>query len=82
MIFQPESLAPAIRAGRNALDWSQKELSEKSGVSVPTISRTEKASNPKMDTVLALLYALKRNGIVFIWKDDGFEMTTNFLPGV
>ena len=80
MIFKPESLAPAIRAGRNALGWSQKELAEKSGISVPTIARTEVSNNPKMDTVLALLGTLKKNGIVFVWKEDGFEMTTNFLP--
>jgi len=80
MIFQPESLAPAIRAGRNALGWSQKEMAEKSGISIPTIARTEVANNPKMGTVLALLMTLKKNGIVFVWKDDGFEMTTNFLP--
>ena len=79
MILQPETLAPALRAGRNALGWSQTELSEKSGVSVPTIARTEISNNPQMATVLALLTTLKENGVVFTWKEDGFEMATNFL---
>jgi transcriptional regulator with XRE-family HTH domain len=79
MIFQPESLAPALRAGRNALGWTQKELSEKSGISVPTIARTEISNNPKMATVLALLSTFKSNGVVFVWKDNGFEMTTKFV---
>ena len=79
MIFQAETLAPALRAGRNALGWTQKELSEKSGVSVPTIARTEISNNPQMATVLALLTTLKENGVVFTWKEDGFEMATNFL---
>jgi len=79
MIFQTETLAPALRAGRNALGWTQKELSEKSGVSVPTIARTETSNNPTMATVLTLLATFKKNGIVFVWKDDGFEMTTNFF---
>jgi transcriptional regulator with XRE-family HTH domain len=80
MIFKPESLAPAIRAGRNALGWSQKELAEKSGISVPTIARTEISNNPKLDTVLAIIGALKENGVVFRETDTGFEMTVNFLP--
>lgn len=79
MIFQAETLAPALRAGRNALGWSQKELSEKSGVSVPTIARTETSNNPTMATVFALLATFEKNGIVFTRKEDGFEMTVNFL---
>jgi predicted transcriptional regulator len=79
MIFQAETLAPALKAGRNALGWSQKELSEKSGVSVPTIARTETYNNPMMTTVFALLATFEMNGIVFKWKDDGFEMVVNFL---
>ena len=79
MIFQAETLAPALRAGRNALGWSQKELSEKSGVSVPTIARTETSNNPTMATVHALLVTFEMNGIVYTWKEDGFEMAVNFL---
>jgi DNA-binding XRE family transcriptional regulator len=79
MILQAETLAPALRAGRNALGWSQKELSEKSGVSVPTIARTEISNNPTMAIVHALLVTFEMNGIVFTFKADGFEMAVNFL---
>ena len=79
MIIQTEVLAPAIRAGRSALGWSQSELSEKSGISLPTIVRVEKSSNPKISTVQAIFSVLKENGVDFVWKNDGFEMTTKFI---
>jgi transcriptional regulator with XRE-family HTH domain len=79
MMFQAETLAPALRAGRNALGWSQSELAEKSGISVPTIARTEISNNPKMATVLALLRVLANHGVVFQWQEHGFTMNVNFL---
>ena len=79
MILQPETLAPALRAGRNALGWSQTELSEKSGVSLPTIARTEQSNIPKMATVLVLFRTFANHGVEFQWKEQGFSMTVNFL---
>jgi len=79
MIFQTETLAPALRAGRNALGWSQKELSEKSGVSVPTIARMEDEKNTTMATALAVLRAFADHGVAFQWEQQGFSMTVNFL---
>lgn len=69
-------LAAAIRAGRGALSWSQQELAEKSGVSLPTIARLE-ASNgsPKLETVSRLIGAIERAGIKFEWNQvEGFTM--------
>ena len=79
MMFQAKTLAAALRAGRNALGWSQSELAEKSGISVPTIARTEISNNPKMATVLALLQVLANHGVVFQWHEQGFFMSVNFL---
>jgi transcriptional regulator with XRE-family HTH domain len=79
MIFTPESLAPALRAGRNALNWTQQEMAEKSGVSMPTIARTETSNNPKMETVLALFRVMAEHGVSFKWQEQGFAMTVNFL---
>ena len=79
MILQPETLAPALRAGRNALGWSQTELSEKSGISLPTIVRMEQSADSRTSTVLALFRTFANHGVEFQWKEDGFEMTVNFL---
>jgi len=32
-----------------------------------------------MSTALALLSTFKENGVVFVWKEDGFEMTTKYI---
>jgi predicted transcriptional regulator len=79
MFFQVEHLAPAIRSGRNALNWTQKDLAEKSEISLPTINRLEDQKNPKMATVLALLRVLGNHGVVFQWHEQGFSMNVNFL---
>jgi transcriptional regulator with XRE-family HTH domain len=69
-----ETIAPAIRAGRNALDWSQKQLADKSGISLPTMSRLEADGNPVASTVLVVISALRAEGIFFDWREDGFEL--------
>ncbi len=79
MMFKAETLAPALKAGRNALGWSQSELAEKSGVSVPTIARMEDEKNTTMATVLAVLKAFANHGVVFQWQEHGFAMNVNFL---
>lgn len=46
-----EIRAGVIRALRRASFWSQKELSERSGVSVPTIQRLEAGGPARLRTV-------------------------------
>jgi len=79
MIFQLQHFASALKSGRSALGWSQPKLAEKSGISLPTIVRLEQSSNFRMSTALALLSTFKENGVVFVWKEDGFEMTTKYI---
>ena len=67
-------LTIAIRAARGALHWSQSDLAEKSGVSVPTIARLENDSNPTMSTVLALLRPIQEHGVHVIWREGGFDL--------
>ena len=69
-------LAAAIRAGRGALSWSQQELAERSGVSLPTVARVETSSgSPKLETVSRLIGAIERGGVKFDWNQvEGFTM--------
>ena len=69
-------LAAAIRAGRGALSWSQQELADKSGVSMPTVARLETSSgNPKLETVSRLIGAIEKAGVKFEWNQvEGFTM--------
>lgn len=58
-----------IRAARALLDWSQRQLAEKSKLSVPTIKRMEGAMGPERSTeanVDAVRRALEGAGIVFL----------------
>jgi ribosome-binding protein aMBF1 (putative translation factor) len=62
-------IAPQIRAARALLDWSQRQLAEKSKLSVPTIKRMEGAMGPERSTeanVEAVRRALESAGIVFL----------------
>lgn len=70
-------LAAAIRAGRAALNWSQQDLADKAGVSLPTVARMEATSaSPKLETVSRLIGALEKAGIQFDWgTGNGFAMT-------
>jgi transcriptional regulator with XRE-family HTH domain len=74
-------LAAAIRAGRGALSWSQQELADRSGISLPTVARLETFSgSPKLETVSKLIGAIEKAGIKFEWNQvDGFTMV--FLQG-
>lgn len=62
-------IAAQIRAARALIDWSQRELAEKSKLSVPTIKRMEGAMGPERSTeanVEAVRRALEGAGIVFL----------------
>lgn len=80
----PHLLSSAIRSGRAALKWSQAELSEKSGVSMPTIARIETGLiSPRMDTIGYLFDALSTAGVAFDWSTPtvGYVMTVHFGEG-
>lgn len=79
MFLKSKYLSPAVRAGRNALNWTQKDLAEKSEVSLPTINRLEDEKNATMATVLAVFRAFADHGVAFEFQEQGFSMTVNFL---
>ncbi len=61
--------AAQIRAARALLDWSQRQLAEKSKLSVPTIKRMEGAMGPERSTeanVDAVRRALENAGVIFL----------------
>ena len=61
--------AAQIRAARALLDWSQRQLAEKSKLSVPTIKRMEGAMGPERSTaanVDAVRRTLESAGVVFL----------------
>jgi ribosome-binding protein aMBF1 (putative translation factor) len=65
--------AGQIRAARALLDWSQKDLAEKSKLSVPTIKRMEGAMGPGRSTAVnvdAARRALEIAGIEFLNADE------------
>lgn len=65
-------LAAAIRAGRGALNWSQQDLANKSGVSLPTVARIETSyGSPKLETVSRLVGAMESAGVQFNWTGGG-----------
>lgn len=58
-----------IRAARALLRWEQKDLAEKSGISLPSVKRLEGARGPLAAhgrTIAALQLALEGGGIVFL----------------
>lgn len=66
------ALTAAIRASRAFLGWSQKELSNRSGVSVPSINRMERMERtPKLETLWRLEKAIEAAGVTFRSRDSG-----------
>jgi transcriptional regulator with XRE-family HTH domain len=68
--------AGQIRAARGLIQWSQNELAEQSGLSVPTIKRMEGPIGPgrsSSDNVTAVRRALEAEGV---------EFTNGDAPGV
>lgn len=51
---------------RAALDWSVRDLAEKSGVHRNTITRLEKGADGHAPTLAALRVALENAGVIFI----------------
>ncbi len=59
--------AQQVRAGRALINWSQKELSEKSGISLNAINNFEREIvAPRHDTLTALRRTLEEAGLEFI----------------
>ena len=70
-----------IKSGRIFLDWSQKDLADKSGLSVQTIQRMEQGGpgRSRLDNVQKLIAAFEAAGIEFI--DEG-GTSSDGGPGV
>src|SRR5262245_53118915 len=63
-----------VKAARELLAWSQDQLAQKAGVSVPTIKRLEASDGPlggRADTVNKIRTALENGGVVFIDENGG-----------
>lgn len=53
-----------IRAGRGLMNWSQKELADRSGISLNSLNNIERGvANPRQDSLLAIRGALEAEGV-------------------
>ena len=59
-----------LRMARAALDWTLKDLADKAGVNLNTISRYEAGGSMLSDTLEKIEAVLRREGIVFIEADE------------
>ena len=75
--------AAQMRAGRALLEWSQQDLADRSGVSLPTIKRMEKVGPGRSagDTVVAVEKALEAAGVQFIPENGGGAGVRLAKPG-
>ena len=62
-----------LRAARALLGWSQTQLAERAGLSLPTVKRVETKSGPRVSDAAryALQRALESGGIEFIDENGG-----------
>lgn len=70
----PKVSIAQVKAARALLEWSQIELAERSGVSLPTIKRVEAAKGElsgRPATVEAIQRALEAAGVEFIEENGG-----------
>lgn len=72
-----------IRAARGLLDWTQKELSEESGLSLTTIKRMETLGTGRSsgDNLAAVQKALESAGVQFIAENGGGAGVRMAKPG-
>jgi transcriptional regulator with XRE-family HTH domain len=75
--------ASQMRAGRALIEWSQQELAERSGVSLPTIKRMEKVGPGRSagDTIASVQRALEAAGVQFIPENGGGAGVRLAKPG-
>lgn len=75
-MLNTKTLSIAIRTGRTALGWSQTELAQKAGVSIPTVARVEQnIVDSKYKTIGLLIDALEKGGIKFEFNKDNLNVT-------
>jgi transcriptional regulator with XRE-family HTH domain len=62
-----------LRAARALLGWSQTELAERAGTSLPTVKRVETKGGPRVSkrTRYELQLALEQGGVEFIPENGG-----------
>ena len=62
-----------LRGARGLLGWSQTELAERAGLSLPTIKRVESGRGPRVsdDARVRLRSALESGGVEFIDENGG-----------
>jgi transcriptional regulator with XRE-family HTH domain len=62
-----------LRAARGLLGWSQSELAERSGLSLPTVKRVESGTGPRVsnEARIKLQRALESAGVEFINENGG-----------
>jgi transcriptional regulator with XRE-family HTH domain len=68
------STTEQLRAARALLGWTQRDLSERSGVSLPSIKRLETGAGVlaiRLDTLQKLQAAFDAAGVEFIPASDG-----------
>lgn len=71
---QPRITSEQVRAARALLRWEQKDLADRSGVSLPSIKRLELVPGPLGGydaTVAAIRKALEDGGVVFVERNGG-----------
>lgn len=75
--------ASQMRAGRALIEWSQQELADRSGVSLPTIKRMEKVGPGRSagDTIASVQSALEAAGVQFIPENGGGAGVRLAKPG-
>lgn len=75
--------AAQMRAGRALIEWSQQELADRSGVSLPTIKRMEKVGPGRSagDTIAAVQSTLEAAGVQFIAENGGGAGVRLAKPG-
>lgn len=65
--------APQIRAARALVGWSQTDVANAAGLSIPTVKRAEADGGIRVseDAVMAIARALKKAGVDFIAENGG-----------
>ena len=73
--ISPMMTIEQLRAARGLLGWSQSELAERAGLSLPTVKRLEGGFGPRVsDEARAKLQrAIEAAGIEFIGENGGAE---------
>jgi predicted transcriptional regulator len=61
-----------VRASRALLGWTQKTLSEKSGVTLAVLARFERGeADTRSNAVISLEKAIRRAGVELIYAENG-----------